>query len=137
MAKVLHIAGASRNTMLDALTATINSGTVKVYDGTMPASVATAVTDQTLLATLTLGSTAFGSAVSGVATANAITSDSSADDDGTATWARISTSGGTAVMDVNVGTSGDDAVLTFNTTSFVSGAEIAMTSFTLTLPSGE
>lgn len=137
MAKVLHLSAAARNAMLDAITATLNNGTIKVYTGAMPASVATAVSGQTLLATLTMGATAFGSAVAGVATANAIASDSSADATGSAAWARIATSGGAATMDVNVGTTGDDTTITFNTVSFVAGAEISLTSFTLTMPSGE
>jgi hypothetical protein len=65
-----------------------------------------------------------------VLTLNAITSDSSANATGTATWFRIVTSGGTHVIDGNVGTSGSD--LNLSTTSIVSGASVSITSFTIT-----
>lgn len=48
----------------------------------------------------------------------------------TCTFARITTSGGTFVMDMDVGTSGSD--LNMSTTTFVSGATISVTSFTIT-----
>lgn len=136
MAKILHASDGVRNAAVDAAAALLNGGTIKVYTGSMPSTPATAVTTQTLLATLTFGNPAFGSAVSGTATANAITDDSSADATGTATWARLSTSGGTAVFDVNVGQTGDNTSIEFNTTSFVAGAEIKMTSCTLSMGSG-
>ena len=63
-------------------------------------------------------------------TLNAITSDTSADATGTATWFRIVTSGGTFVVDGNVGTSGSD--LNLNTTSIVAAATVAVSSFTIT-----
>ena len=86
----------------------------------------------TLLATLTFSATAFGSASNGVATANAITQDSSADDTDTATWFRISSGGGTAQMDGNVGTSSADLIL--NTTSIVAGAVVSISSGQITVP---
>lgn len=130
----LNVSVARRQAMLDNLTGQLNSGTIKVYTGSMPATPETAVGAQTLLGTLTLNSTAFGSASSAtpsVATANSITQDSSADATGTAAWARIASSGGTAIMDVDVGTSSTTIVL--NTTSIVSGGPISISSFTLSL----
>jgi hypothetical protein len=119
---------ALRNTMLDAITSTVGaSGLLRIYDGSRPATGGTATT---LLAELTLNATFAGSAASGVLTLNAITSDTSANATGTATWFRIVTSGGTFVIDGNVGTSGSD--LNLNTTSIVSGATVAVTSFTIT-----
>jgi hypothetical protein len=67
-----------------------------------------------------------------VATAASITSDTSADNTDTATWARIADSNGTTIMDVTVGTSGDD--INFNTVSFVTGATVSITSLTYTQP---
>jgi hypothetical protein len=87
--------------------------------------------DQTLLAELTLNATAFAGAVAGVATANAITSDSSADNTGTATWFRVVESNGTTILwDGSVGTSGAD--LNLNTVGLVAGAAVAVSSFTVT-----
>ncbi len=117
-----------RDDMLDVITTAVGaSGLLNIYDGTRPASGGTATT---LLAQLTCNATFAPAASSGVLTLNAITSDTSANATGTATWFRITTSGGTWVIDGNVGTSGSD--LNFNTVSIVSGATVAVSSFTIT-----
>src|SRR5690349_19410703 len=122
---------ATANAACDAMAALANSGRLKIYDGSQPANAATAVTTQNVLADLTMNATAFGAAVNGVATANAITSDTSADATGTATWFRLYKSdNSTVVLDGSVGTSGAD--LNLNTTSIVAGAQVSITSFTLT-----
>jgi len=108
------------------------AGTIKIYTGTIPTDADTAIGAQVLLATLTFSATAFGAASNGVATASAITSDTSADATGTAAWARIASGAGTTQMDVTVGTSGDD--INFNTVAFVAGATVAITSLTYTQP---
>jgi hypothetical protein len=119
---------AVRNAMLDAITTAIGaSGLLRIYDGTRPASGGAATT---LLAQLALSATAAAAASSGVLTLNAITQDSSADATGTATWFRITTSGGTFVIDGSVGTSGSDLNLT--TTSIVATQPVSVTSFTIT-----
>jgi hypothetical protein len=125
------LSNAAANAAADATCALANSGLLKIYDGTQPATADTAVSTQTLLATLTFGNPAFGSAVAGVATANAITSDTAADATGTASWFRVLKSDGTtALWDGSVGTSG--ANLNFATTSFVAAAQIDISSFTYT-----
>lgn len=117
-----------RNTRLDALTTAIGaSGLLRIYDGTRPATGGTATT---LLAQLALSATAAGSAASGVLTFSAITQDSSADATGTATWFRLTTSGGTAVVDGDVGISGSDLNLT--TASIVATQPVSVTSFVIT-----
>jgi hypothetical protein len=123
---------AAANAACDAMAALLNSGTLKIYTvgGGVPATVATAISDQVLLATLTLNATAFAGASSGVATANAITGDSAADATGTASFFRLLTSGGTATCQGLCGTSGSD--LNLNTLSLVSGAQVDVTSLTLT-----
>lgn len=116
-----------RDARLTAIVTAIGtSGKVRIYSGSRPATGGTATTQ---LAELPLSATA-GTVSSGVLTLNAITSDSSADATGTATWFRILTSGNTPVIDGNVGTSGSD--LNLNTTSIVSGGPVAITSFTIT-----
>ena len=124
-------ASAAADAVVDRIDAG-GAGTIKIYTGTIPTDADTAVGAQTLLATLTFSATAFGAASNGVATANAITSDTSADATGTAAWARIASGGGTTQMDVTVGTSGDD--INFNTVSFVAGATVSITSLTYTQP---
>lgn len=114
--------------MLDAITTAIGaSGKLRIYDGTRPASGGAATT---LLAELPLSATSAPAASGGVLTFNAITNDSSADATGTATWFRVTTSGGTFVIDGNVGTSGAD--LNLNTVSIVAGGPVAVSSFVIT-----
>src|SRR3990167_5583659 len=124
-------ASAAADAVVDRID-TGGAGTIKIYTATIPTDADTALGAQTLLATLTFSATAFGAASNGVATASAITSDSSADATGTAAWARIANGAGTTQMDVTVGTSGED--INFNTVAFVSGAVIAITSLTYTQP---
>lgn len=124
---------ASRNARLDTITTSVGTGgLVRIYSGTRPANVAAAISG-TLLATLTVAGAFAAAASAGVLTVNAITSDSSADATGTATHFRVWQSNGTtAVIDGDVGTSGSD--LNVNTVAFVTGAVIAISSFTLTAP---
>ena len=115
----------------DAVCPLLNNGYLRLYDGTQPATANTAVTTQTLLAELRWNATAFGAASNGVATANAITSDTSADATGTATWFRaLKSDGTTVVFDGSVGTSGCD--LNLNSASISAGAAVSVTSFTYT-----
>jgi len=131
----MRTAVARRNEMLDALTDNCASGKLRIYSGTRPTDSDTALSGNTLLAELTMGSTAFGSASGGVLTANTITSDSSADATGTATFARLYQSDGTTpVGDFSVGTSG--AEVTINTTSIVVAAVVSCSAMTITAPVG-
>lgn len=132
MAADPRITNAVATSMVDVIGNLLDSGTIKIYTGTIPTDADTALGAQTLLATLTFNAAAFPSGTNGVITAAAITADSSADATGTAAWARIATSGATTVMDVTVGTSGDD--INFNSVAFQSGAEVSITSMTITMP---
>lgn len=125
------VASAACNAIVDSID-TGGAGTIKIYSGTIPTDADTALGAQVLLATLTFSATAFGNASNGVATAAAITSDTSADATNTAAWARIANGSGTTIMDVTVGTSGDD--INFNTVSFVTGATVAISALTVTVP---
>jgi hypothetical protein len=126
------VASAACDAIVDAIDGGAGAGTIKIYAGTIPTDADTALGAQTLLATLTFSDPAFGAASNGVATASAITSDTSADATNTATWARIASSTPVTIMDVTVGTSGDD--INFNTVSFVTGATVAITALTVTVP---
>jgi hypothetical protein len=122
---------ALRNAQLNAVTSTVGaSGILRIYSGTRPANVATAITG-TVLAELTLNSTFAPAASSGVLTANAITGDTSANATGTATHFRIFQSDGTtAHIDGDVGTSGADLNLT--STSIVATEPVNVTSLVIT-----
>ncbi len=130
-----RFAVARRNELLDALTNEANSGKLRIYSGTRPTNADTALSGNTLLAELTMNATSAGSAASGVWTANAITSDSSADATGTASFARLVQSDGTtAFVDLSVGTSGTEVIL--NTVSIVATAVISCSAMTITFGVG-
>lgn len=118
-----------RNAQLDAITTAAGASALfRIYDGSRPATGGTATT---LLAELVMNATFAPSAASGVLTLNAIAADSSANATGTATWFRIVKSDGTThVMDGSAGTSGTDLVL--NTASIVAGANVSISSATIT-----
>lgn len=119
------------NAEVDALAALLNTGYLRIYDGSIPTNADTAVGAQVLLAELRFNATAFGAGVAGVATANAITSDASANATGTATWFRALKSNGTSsILDGSVGTATSNLVL--NSVAIQSGATVSVTSFTLT-----
>lgn len=129
------LSNAAANAGVDAICALANSGKLRIYSGTQPASADTALSGNTLLAELTMNATAFGAAVAGVATANAITSDSSADATGTATFFRLVKSDGTTVLwDGTVGTGTHDLVI--NSTAIQAGAIVAVSSLTYTQSKG-
>ena len=112
---------------VNAITALLNSGTIKIYTGSQPAEDGSIT--GTLLATLTFGSTAFGASSGGTATANTITS-GTAGNTGTAGYFALEESGGTVVATGTCGTSGAD--LNLNSTSISSGATVSCSSFTIT-----
>ena len=108
--------------MLNAGTALLNAGgagSMRVYDGTMPADADAALSGNPLLAQLTCNATSFPTATDGTgkatAVANAVTQDSSADATGTGTFVRYYNNAGTCVRQLNLGTS-SAAVIIANTT---------------------
>ena len=110
------------------------NATIKVYTGSMPATLDITATG-TLLGTLTMDATnAFGAAVdaapNATMTANTIVEDSSADATGTPAYARLATSGGTDIVQLTAGVgSGEVDFLT----SFTSGQPIQMSSLVISM----
>lgn len=134
MAHDVQITNLLANTQVDAALALANSGYIRYYGGSKPVSGDTALGSQTLLAELRFGSPAFGSASSGIATANPITADSSAPASGTATWFRVVKADGvTKLWDGTIGTSGCDINIT-GSAVIAAGQSVALTSFTFTHP---
>ena len=126
MALNTQIADATVNAQAAALATLCNSGLIKLYDGTQPATADTALGAQVLGVTLTFGATAFPAANSGLLTANAITA-GTAGAAITPTWARILKSDGTTVvMDVSAGASGCNLTVG----PFTAGTVVSATSFT-------
>jgi hypothetical protein len=124
---------AAADAVVDLIDAGAGAGTIKIYTGSMPADPQTGATG-TLLATLTFSGTAFGAAATGVATADTITADASADDTGTAGWARIADGNGNTIMDCDVGVSASGAAIEFDSVSFEAGGAINITALTYTQP---
>ncbi len=139
MAANCHLSIASWNLALNAgLDTACNSGVMGIYDSTgtgQPATPDVAVSTQVKLASLPLSATAFGAAVSGVKTANAITSGTGLAV-GTATWFRIYKSDGTtAVLDGSAGTASTDLVL--NDAAITIGGTVPVTSLTVSMPAAQ
>lgn len=131
MALTPKLANAQASRAADAVTVRLNTGYLRIYDGAQPTDADTAVGAQVLLAELRWNATAFGAASNGVATANAITQDSSANATGTAAWFRaLESDGTTAVFDGSVGTSG--ANLNLNSVAISAGAAVSVSAYTYT-----
>ena len=136
---VARISTVARNAGADGIVDLIDvggTGETRIYTGTQPANPQTALSGNTLLATLPFSATAFGAASAGVATANAITSDTSVDATGTATFARSLDGGGVdptdVVIDMDIGQG--SGTLDFDNVSFVIGGTAAISSMTVTVP---
>lgn len=118
-----------RTSRLDEIVSAVGtSGLLKIYSGTPPATVNDALSGNTQLASMACSST-LGTTSSGVLTFNSISDDSSTVA-GTATFFRLTTSGGTAIVQGSVGTSGAD--LNLPTTTFVGGGVCSVGSFVIT-----
>ena len=132
MANAPQFDAASTKASVDAVTALLASGKLDIYSGTQPA-VDVALTG-TRLARLTFSATAFpASSNSGgvvTATANAITSDTSAVGGTAGYFAVLKSDGTTVVATGSVGTSGAD--LNLSSLTIAGGATVSCSSFTIT-----
>jgi hypothetical protein len=129
-------AKAACDAVVDLIDGGAGAGYVEIRTGSQPASVATGATG-TLLGTLTYSDPAFGNATTAspsVATANAITSDTTADATGTAGWFRVYDSTGTAILDGSITATGGGGDMTLDNTSIVAGGTIALSSHTVSHP---
>lgn len=128
MALDTQMADVAVNAEADALARLLDNGYLRIYSGTKPATADTALSGNTLLAELRINATSAPAASGGVLTFNAITSDSSADATGTASFFRAFKSDGTtAVMDGTVGTSSANMIIA--TTSISAGQTVSCSSF--------
>ncbi len=137
MASDFEISVAARNAacnaIVDLIDAGSGAGTIQIRTGGPPATPATADSG-TLLGTLTFSDPAFGNASTGVATASAITNDSSADASGDAGHFRVKDSDGNVIFQGTAGEAADTPDMTFDEKSIVAGGVIACSSFTVTVP---
>lgn len=133
MAVNTRVGATTRNAMLDTINTTLGgTAELRIYDGTQPTDPDTALGAQVLLAQLPCSASVFGSAAAGVLTANAITSDTSANATGTATWASFVTGAGVRKIDCSVGTATANVII--NSTAISSGAAVSCSSATITFP---
>jgi hypothetical protein len=123
MAKNLVLENDAANPACDAVVDLLNNGYIRIYDS-----------EDTLLAELRFGATAFGDAVAGVATANAITADESANDTGTASYFEAYQSDGSTLMFTGTVGAGGTYDLVLNSTSIVAGVNVSISSLTFTVP---
>jgi hypothetical protein len=135
MASNLKYSAALKNAQQNAITTAAGaSALLLIYSGTQATNPDTAIGAQVLLATLTCNATFAPGAAAGVLTLNGITNGTGTAGAGAgtaATWYRLTTSGGTALVDGAIGTSGADLNLT-GTTSIATGQTVSVSSFTLT-----
>ena len=121
-----------RNNRLNQITSRAGANAIlRIYGGSRPA---TSGAETTVLAQLTCNATFAPAAAGGVLTLNPITSDTSANDTGTATWFRIIASDGTTiVLDGSVSTiaagTGD---MQLDSVSIVLGGTVAISSGSFT-----
>ena len=100
---------------------------------TPPGKIIMQTSGGTTVATLTFSNPAFGAASSGVATASAITADSSAVG-GTVAKAEFRQGGGTAVVLCSVTATGGGGDITLNSVIISAGQSVSISSLTYTAP---
>lgn len=130
-----NVRSAMADAAVDLIDAGPGAGTVQIRTGGQPATAGAAASG-TLLGTLTLSDPAFGAAVNGVATAGAVTGDSSADATGTAGWYRVLDSTGATVMDGAISEAGGGGDMILDKVTVIAGGTISITSWTVTQPAG-
>jgi len=141
----MQFVAAVRNTRLDAirdaLDAGAGAGILAIYSGTKPATPATALSGNTLLAKIALANPAAPNASSGVLTFDfsPAVEDLSADATGTATWFRLySSADGATISEANavgqgtVSASGAGGDLELVNTSLTATQPVQITSGTIT-----
>lgn len=132
----MNVNAALQTAWITALKTALDTGgsgaaTIEIYSGTMPASVATAITTQVLLGILTC-SYPCGTISGGTLTFSAITPEDDALATNTATWARFKDRTGAAVCDMDVTVSGGGGALQANTVNITIHGPISLPSLTVT-----
>lgn len=140
MASNFKISTAARNAACNGIVDLIDAGTgagrLEIRTGSPPDNLSDASTG-TLLATLTFSNPAFGDAALGSGIANAITSDTSADDSGDAGYFRAfagEAADTAAIFQGTAGNAGDTPDMIFDNKSIVAGGTVACSSFVLVVP---
>ena len=130
---------AALDAVVDLIDAGAGAGVVNIYDGTEPADADTALSGNTLLASITLNDPAFGAASDNtpgaIAAANGLpVTDTSADATGTASFFRVLDSDSNVIMQGDVTATAGGGDMEINSTSIVAGAAVRITTFNATMP---
>jgi len=125
---ISNISTTVRNGMCDFFVDSIDIGTTDATGDIAGFTAAFAL----LLFECNFSNPAFGAAAVGVATANAISDDTAANNSGTAAVGRLRNRDNVATCDFTIGTSGADLIL--NTLSITAGDRIGISSATVTQP---
>ena len=140
MASNFKISTAARNAACNGIVDLIDGGTgagrLEIRTGDPPTNLSDA-SSGTLLATLTFSNPAFGDAALGSGIANAITSDTSADDSGDAGYFRAfagEAADTAAIFQGTAGNADDTPDMIFDNKSIVAGGTVACSSFVLVVP---
>lgn len=140
MASNFKISTEARNAACNGIVDLIDGGTgagrLEIRTGDPPTNLSDASTG-TLLATLTFSNPAFGDAALGSGIANAITSDTSADDSGDAGYFRVfagEAADTAAIFQGTAGNADDTPDMIFDNKSIVAGGTVACSSFVLVVP---
>ena len=133
MASNIKLGNAARSAACDAIVDRLDGGTIRTGTSTPPTNPGDADSGTTL-GIPTFATPAYGAASNGVATANAVTSDTSADASGDAGHFRFKTSGAVTDIQGTAGNAGDAPDMTFDNKSIVAGGTIAISSITVTVP---
>ena len=117
----------TRSIMIESLADMLDGGYVEIREGSPPDpdDVATG----TLLATIPLGTPAFGSATNGVVIADVSGAETTGITDGTAGWFRAYSAGDIPVYD------GSDEMI-LSSPAITTGTSVRIVSWTLTMPDG-
>ena len=107
------------------------AGSIRFYAGTKPATVNTAISGQTLLATCVL-SDPCATVSNGVISFSAISDDLAIDATGTISFGLIVDSDGNVIGDGTAGVAGSGAAFIFNTVSAVAGGICRLVSAVIT-----
>lgn len=119
------------NGIVDTIDQGSGAGTIRMYTGAQPTNVSDNPSG-TALGTLTFSDPAFGNSATGVATASAITSDSSADASGTCQHAAIYDSDVNPLADADAAQG--SGTVNFDNNVIVAGGVIAISAMTVTVP---
>ena len=136
---MISITDTMRQAMLGAAGPTANSGTIVIYAGTAPASASAALGGATVLAQITLASTAYAGSASGDGSRalQGTPRNGTATAAGTATFARLLASGGGVLAQGGVALTGgetDSTLVTLSSLTIAIDDVVSITSGYLTLP---